>query len=362
MRGAHGGGARAAALLVAVALSTPAAAALCHARTRAVVNEHCPFAFGDACQQCVRQHGGAGAAGACTDAAAAAVCLRGAPATLTVLAASRLSEARRNIGAVALAAPGLAVFAGGCTLQGRGVQFVCDKASAAIDQLDGNGTLLHTAQLSEARGWVSTCAVPGGSVVMAGGGTQGTRPHSRVADVLDTSTQTVTSTADALSAGRWGISCATIRDTVFFVGGKVVPSFGHAYTVDSIDAYSQQDRAFKLTPLKLSDPRESSAALNVNGSLVVSGMQHVYPRGCSAPMLARQRLEATGTRRSVSRFARATPALGSGHVPVVCGSESGGRCFALLTTRVRACAVATVAARPAAERRLESHAAEPVRR
>lgn len=86
----------------------------------------------------------------------------------------------------------------------------------------------------------------------------------------------MTSTANALSIGRWGVACAAVRDTVFFVGGKVVPWTGvsHAYMVANIDTYTKASQ-FALSSIKLSDARESTAVLDVNGSLAVAGGFHI---------------------------------------------------------------------------------------
>lgn len=95
---------------------------------------------------------------------------------------SRLSQARRNLGAVSV--DDHAYFAGGCLTTGSGsTQFICDEASSAVDVLDATGTLIKTLQLSEARGWVATCT-NGPRVIMVGGGKSGILPHSRVADVV----------------------------------------------------------------------------------------------------------------------------------------------------------------------------------
>lgn len=152
-------------------------------RTRALVNRACPFLFGAACRSCVRHHGNHSrlpalcsadaasndTADASLNAALQTVCLSRVPVTLTPIPPTHLSEARRNIGGVAMENSGVAVFAGGCTLKGLNSQFICNEASSAIDTLDGNGTLVHTARLSEARGWASACAV-GDHAVFAGGG------------------------------------------------------------------------------------------------------------------------------------------------------------------------------------------------
>lgn len=94
---------------------------------------------------------------------------------------AKLSQARRNLGAATL--DGKAYFAGGCLTTGKNTQFICDHASDAVDVLDESGALLKTMQLSQPRGWVAVC-VNSQEVIMAGGGTSGVTPHSRVADIV----------------------------------------------------------------------------------------------------------------------------------------------------------------------------------
>ena len=86
-------------------------------------------------------------------------CVLLASAQQPVHSTSKLSLARRDIGAAT--ANGLSFFAGGCTTTGPGIltQFICDDASAVIDVVSSNGTLLAgSPNLTEARGWAAACS------------------------------------------------------------------------------------------------------------------------------------------------------------------------------------------------------------
>ena len=187
---------------------------------------------------------------------------------------SRLSQARRNLGATV--AGGLAFFAGGCLTTGNTTmtQFICDNASTAIDVFGAGGRLIHTLRLSEARGWVSTCAV-GSLVVMAGGGTSGVRPHSRVADIVDASDPDlrVRTHAAALTNGRWGVACAATAGRAYYLGGKVtVSGYGDSWTSPLIDVYDAAADTWARAGYNLTEDKESAVAVATSdGHVVVAG-------------------------------------------------------------------------------------------
>lgn len=184
---------------------------------------------------------------------------------------ANLSVARRNIGAVS--ADGVAYFAGGCNNEGGGMtQFICDSASDVVDVLDENGRLIKVMHLTEARGWVSACA-SGETVVFAGGGKSGTKPHSRRADILNITSMAMRSVPDALTNGRWGVACAAAGDHIYYIGGKVVVSgYSDAWTSPLIDVFSTEDGTWFRSPYNLSEDKESAVAVGTtDGHIVIAG-------------------------------------------------------------------------------------------
>ena len=196
---------------------------------------------------------------------------------------ARLSVARRNLGATV--ADGKAFFVGGCFTTGTGgsTQFICDNASTAIDVYSssssrGDGVSLdRTMHMSEARGWVSTCALDDSLVIMAGGGTSGVTPHSRVADIIDTSNNYTFSThATALTNGRWGVACAAVNGRAYYLGGKVtVHGYSDAWTSPLVDVYTRSSNSWARAAYNLTEDKESAVAVAVgsgeSGRVVVAG-------------------------------------------------------------------------------------------
>jgi hypothetical protein len=179
-----------------------------------------------------------------------------------------LSSPRRDLGAAA--AGGKLFFGGGCTDTLN--VYVCNEPSSTIDVINPTtGEIEGSAQLSEARGWPSTCAV-GNLVVFAGGGSDTKAEHSTVADIVDASSSQlkVESNPTALSIGRWGMSCAATAHQAFFAGGKVSGS-GKYYTTDVVDEFEASSKKWKAAGFKLSLGRESMGASAVNGSVVFAG-------------------------------------------------------------------------------------------
>ncbi len=189
----------------------------------------------------------------------------------------KLSSPRRNVGAIGVG--GRAVFAGGCNVSGTGsnTQFICDSADPAVDIFDEQGELQRTVFLSEPRGWICATSAGEKSVVLAGGGTFGDKPHSRRADVLDLDTGDVQSYPDALTVGRWGIGCTTVGNRSYFTGGKVtISGYNNAWMTEIVDAFeldaaSSTNGSWMMAPFNLSVPRESTSAVAVDGGLIVAG-------------------------------------------------------------------------------------------
>ena len=150
-------------------------------------------------------------------------------------------------------------------------QFICDDASDVIDEISSGGDLVGNFRLSEAKGWVSTCvAGDGHTIIMAGGGKKGTEPHSKTADLLDTSSGKVSSNPFALHEGAWGVPCATIGNETFFLGGKVtISGYDKAYTTAAINVYSPA--GWTVAPYQLSRGRESAAAFVLRQQLLSAG-------------------------------------------------------------------------------------------
>lgn len=235
----------------------------------------CPFSGGAECDKCAGGQRQFLTLAGCQPSDTEEYC-SDAPLSFTYRV-EKLSSARRDIGATSVG--GRAVFAGGCTMTGDGsTQFICDKgASPTVDIFSAEGLLVHTVNVSEPRGWM--CAAPSGdsTVVLAGGGTSGVKPHSRTADVLDLDTLEIKSYPEALSVGRWGIGCATVGGRTFFTGGKVtISGYDNAYCVGSIDSFSASagstiDGTWTVAPYNLSVARESVTTVEVGGSLLVAG-------------------------------------------------------------------------------------------
>ncbi len=187
----------------------------------------------------------------------------------------RLSQARRNIGAVAVG--GKFFFAGGCTTTGSDptTAFICNDASDVLDVLDAEGAaLVEPLRLSEARGWPAACATDS-LAVFAGGGKRGDEPHSRAADIVDVGPNydfdgKVSSVPDALSSGRWGIACAAVNGTIFFPGGKVtISGYRNAYMSSAIDMFDGEK--WSVAEYKLTVPRESAVAAPLPGGAAGGG-------------------------------------------------------------------------------------------
>ena len=242
------------------------------------LEQECFALFGPPCRECANSS--PRAKHFCTPPLVASACATKVVAAAQPAPTLKLSTARRNIGAVATATT--AYFAGGCVTQGKSVQFVCNNASAAIDAFDVAAGRVVAAKadpkrvLAEARGWVAAgyASAGSGSVVFAGGGTLGTAPHSRRADVLDVATGAMSTNATALSVGRWGIGWASTEREVFFTGGKVtISGYTDAFMTASVDVFEALPAPghFRLAPFNLSQARESNQAAIVGGSLLVAG-------------------------------------------------------------------------------------------
>ena len=200
----------------------------------------CTFLFGAPCIACAKASAVIGTF--CNATALRAACATSVSSTHSTAA---LSQPRRNIGAVSY--EGTAYFAGGCVTEGPAVEFVCDNASAVVDvfavAVDGGITARPRLRLSAARGWVAAGAA-GGYVVFAGGGTLGSAPHSRRADVLEVAAGSMVAVVEALSVGRWGIGVASATDAassgpaVFFTGGKVtIQGYDNAFMTAAVDVF-----------------------------------------------------------------------------------------------------------------------------
>jgi len=183
---------------------------------------------------------------------------------------AKLSQARRNLGATTLGEH--AFFVGGCTNTGTDVktQFICDKASDVIDMLDATGSIVQNAKLSDARGWVEVCPLDH-LVVMAGGGTSGTKPHSRRADVYNTRTGKMTVNETALHDGVWGTACVSSGSSVYYMGGKVTISGYDNAHMSSVINVASIGKGWSVAPFNLSRQRESVAALEFDGMLISAG-------------------------------------------------------------------------------------------
>jgi hypothetical protein len=238
------------------------------------VEVECTFLFGASCIACAKASAVIGTF--CNATALRAACATSVSSTHSTAA---LSQPRRNIGAVSY--EGTAYFAGGCVTEGPAVEFVCDNASAVVDVFavaaDGGIIARPRLQLSAARGWVAAGAA-GGYVVFAGGGTLGSAPHSRRADVLEVAVGSMVAVVEALSVGRWGIGVASAVDAasggpaVFFTGGKVtIQGYDNAFMTAAVDVF-RPPAGFARAPYNLSQARESATAAIVgNGTLVVAG-------------------------------------------------------------------------------------------
>ena len=235
----------------------------------------CPFEAGAECATCLGDAAPALARAGCSAVSLTTYC------SSTPLGfhhrVVKLSSPRRNVGAIGVG--DRAVFAGGCNISGSGgnTQFICDSADPAVDIFDEQGELRRTVFLSEPRGWICAATAGEHSVVLAGGGTFGDKPHSRRADVLDLETGDVQSYPDALTVGRWGIGCATVGNRSYFTGGKVtISGYNNAWMTEIVDTFELDDSSstngsWAMAPYNLSTPRESTTAVAVSGALIVAG-------------------------------------------------------------------------------------------
>jgi len=190
----------------------------------------------------------------------------------------QLSEPRRAVAAAS--ADGVVVFAGGCGPDTS--TFVCDYPTDIIDVFKpSNGGFArddsNNISLSTARGWPTACSA-GGVIAILGGGKEGQKPHSRVLDLYDTSTQTISSNATSLQVGLWGHACATVGDDIYFAGGKVISQSLQPSMSDQVSRLAAgADGKPRLDGLeqvaKLSLDREAAGATNWGdkGFLVAGG-------------------------------------------------------------------------------------------